>query len=105
SVRVYALVPRLRMRACEATAESERFGMINGKRVVVVLPAYNAARTLARTYAEVPEGIVDEFILVDDASQDDTVRVADSLGIECHVHAVNRGYGGNQKTCYTEALR
>jgi glycosyltransferase involved in cell wall biosynthesis len=79
--------------------------MVNGKRVIVVLPAYNAAKTLARTYAEVPSGIVDEFILVDDASQDDTVRIADGLGIQSYVHARNRGYGGNQKTCYTEALR
>jgi len=79
--------------------------MVNGKRVVVVLPAYNAAKTLERTYREVPDGIVDEFILVDDASQDDTVAVAERLGIHYHVHPVNRGYGGNQKTCYTEALR
>jgi glycosyltransferase involved in cell wall biosynthesis len=79
--------------------------MVNGKRVIVVLPAYNAEKTLERTYAEVPAGVVDEFILVDDASQDRTVEVADRLGIAYHVHPANRGYGGNQKTCYTEALR
>jgi glycosyltransferase involved in cell wall biosynthesis len=79
--------------------------MVNGKRVVVVLPAYNAARTLERTYLEVPDGVVDEFILVDDASQDDTVPIARNLGIRHYVHPANRGYGGNQKTCYTEALR
>ena len=79
--------------------------MINGKRVIVVLPAYNAAKTLERTIAEVPAGIVDEFLLVDDASRDDTVGQAKRLGIPCIVHPLNRGYGGNQKTCYTEALR
>lgn len=79
--------------------------MINGKRIVVVLPAYNAAKTLERTLAEVPPGIVDEFLLVDDASRDDTVAQARRLGIPCLVHPRNRGYGGNQKTCYTEALR
>jgi len=79
--------------------------MINGKRVVVVLPAYNAAKTLERTLAEVPSGIVDDFLVVDDASRDDTVEQARRLGIPCIVHPNNRGYGGNQKTCYTEALR
>lgn len=79
--------------------------MINGKRVVVVLPAYNAGRTLERTIAEIPSGIVDDVVLVDDASRDDTVAVARRLGIPYVVHPVNRGYGGNQKTCYTEALR
>lgn len=79
--------------------------MINGKRTIVVLPAYNAARTLARTLAEVPDGIVDEFLLVDDASSDDTAALARELGINCVVHPRNRGYGGNQKTCYAEALR
>jgi glycosyltransferase involved in cell wall biosynthesis len=83
--------------------ESNR--MINGKTVIVVLPAYNAAKTLERTIADVPPGIVDEFLLVDDASRDDTVEQACRLGIPCVVHSENRGYGGNQKTCYTEALR
>ncbi len=69
------------------------------------MPAYNAARTLEKTFAEVPRDIVDEIVLVDDASQDDTVGLARSLGIE-HVieHDSNRGYGGNQKTCYRKAL-
>ena len=79
--------------------------MIDGKRVMVVLPAYNAARTLQQTIAEIPPGIVDDILLVDDASQDATVSVARGLGIEHVVHPRNRGYGGNQKTCYTEALR
>jgi glycosyltransferase involved in cell wall biosynthesis len=79
--------------------------MINGSRVVVVLPAYNAERTLERTFAEVPPGVVDQFLLVDDASGDGTVAEAARLGIPYLVHPRNRGYGGNQKTCYTEALR
>lgn len=72
---------------------------------MVVLPAYNAAKTLERTIREVPEGLVDEFLLVDDASGDDTVAEAERLGVPCIVHPRNRGYGGNQKTCYAEALR
>lgn len=79
--------------------------MIDGKRVMVVLPAYNAGRTLERTISEIPMGIVDDLLLVDDASGDDTVQVAERLGIPFVVHAENRGYGGNQKTCYTEALK
>ena len=79
--------------------------MINGRRVIVVLPAYNAAKTLERTLREVPPGVVDEFLLVDDASQDDTVAEARRLGIPCLIHPKNRGYGGNQKSCYDEALR
>jgi glycosyltransferase involved in cell wall biosynthesis len=71
----------------------------------VVLPAYNAAKTLERTIGEVPPGIVDQYLLVDDASRDDTVEVAKRLDIPYIVHPKNRGYGGNQKTCYTEALR
>jgi glycosyltransferase involved in cell wall biosynthesis len=78
--------------------------VINGKRIMVVLPAYNAGRTLERTIADIPPGIVDELLLVDDASGDDTVEVAERLGIPRVVHPVNRGYGANQKTCYTEAL-
>jgi len=79
--------------------------VVNGKRVMVVLPAYNAARTLERTLIDVPPGVVDEFLLVDDASQDSTVDEAKRLGVPVIVHAVNRGYGANQKTCYREALR
>ena len=78
--------------------------MINGKRVMVVLPAYNAGRTLERTIADIPSEVVDDLLLVDDASGDDTVEVARRLGIPHVVHSINRGYGGNQKTCYTEAL-
>jgi glycosyltransferase involved in cell wall biosynthesis len=79
--------------------------MVNGKKVIVVLPAYNAARTLELTVRDVPQGLVDEFLLVDDKSADDTVREAQRLSIPYLVHDRNRGYGGNQKTCYTEALR
>jgi glycosyltransferase involved in cell wall biosynthesis len=81
-------------------------GMYQNKKVVVVMPAYNAAKTLRQTYQEVIEQqIVDEIILVDDRSKDDTVAVAQELpGVAVHVHAVNRGYGGNQKTCYKRAL-
>jgi len=68
------------------------------------MPAYNAAQTVERTYADIPKDLVDEVILVDDASRDETVRVARDLGINVFVHPRNRGYGGNQKTCYTQAL-
>ena len=68
------------------------------------MPAYNAGRTLRETYAEIPFDVVDEVILVDDASTDDTVAVARSLGIHTIVHEKNLGYGGNQKTCYATAL-
>jgi len=78
--------------------------MIHGKKVVVVLPAYNAAATLEKTYAEIPFDIVDDVIIVDDASTDETVKVASRLGIHTVVHPKNLGYGGNQKTCYREAL-
>ena len=78
--------------------------MINGKRVCVVMPAYNAEKTLQKTYDEIPKDIVDEVILTDDASKDKTVDVAKKLGIKTFVHTENKGYGGNQKTCYQEAL-
>ena len=78
--------------------------MINGRKVAVVLPAYNAALTLRRTYDEIPHDIVDDIILTDDASSDDTIAVARALGIETLVHPRNRGYGGNQKSCYAAAL-
>ena len=78
--------------------------MINGRRVAVVLPAYNAALTLKQTYDEIPFDIVDDVILTDDASRDDTKEVSRSLGIHTLVHENNRGYGGNQKTCYAAAL-
>ncbi len=79
--------------------------MIAGKKVVVVLPAYNAARTLARTVAEIPRDIVDEIILTDDASRDDTAQLAETLGLHTLRHDRNKGYGGNQKTCYRAALQ
>jgi len=71
---------------------------------VVVLPAYNAARTLRQTYRELPHDVIDEVILVDDASQDQTAALARDLGIRTFVHTKNLGYGGNQKTCYRRAL-
>jgi len=79
--------------------------MVNGKKVVVVLPAYNAERTLEKTYREIPLDIVDEVVLVDDSSKDQTYVLAKQLGIN-HVirHEKNKGYGGNQKTCYDKAL-
>jgi len=79
--------------------------MINGLKLIIVLPAYNAAATLERTLREVPPGLVDEYLLVDDASKDSTAIEAERLGIPFIVHQTNRGYGGNQKTCYAEALR
>lgn len=78
--------------------------MLHGRRVVVVLPAYRAGHTLERVYREIPKDIVDHVILVDDASDDDTVAVARQLGIRTLVHSRNLGYGGNQKTCYRAAL-
>lgn len=79
--------------------------MLEGKRVVVVLPAYNAESTLEQTYAEIPFDIVDDVILVDDCSADSTVEVAQRIGIKhVIVHEHNKGYGGNQKTCYDTAL-
>jgi len=79
--------------------------MLQGKKIAVVLPAYNAAATLERTCCEIPKDLVDEVLLVDDASPDDTVAVARRLGLRTIVHDRNKGYGGNQKTCYREALR
>jgi glycosyltransferase involved in cell wall biosynthesis len=79
--------------------------MVNGKKVVVVMPAYNAEKTLEATYSEIPKDIVDDVVLVDDHSRDETTALAHSLGID-HVirHEENKGYGGNQKTCYRTAL-
>ncbi len=78
--------------------------MINGRKVAVVLPAYNAALTLKQTYDEIPFDVVDDVILTDDCSRDDTTEVSRNLGIHTIVHEKNRGYGGNQKTCYAAAL-
>lgn len=79
--------------------------MYKGKKVIIVMPAYKASLTLEKTYREIPFDLVDDIILVDDASPDNTVEVAERLGIK-HVirHDKNKGYGGNQKTCYTKAL-
>ncbi|OQB29788.1 MAG: Undecaprenyl-phosphate mannosyltransferase [Bacteroidetes bacterium ADurb.Bin174] len=79
--------------------------MINGKKIIVVMPAYNAEKTLETTYKEIPMDIVDEVILTDDLSQDNTIEKAKKIGIkEIHIHKQNKGYGGNQKTCYNRAL-
>ena len=79
--------------------------MLNQKKIIVVLPAYNAALTLERTYAEIPFDIVDDVVLVDDRSKDNTVEVARNLGIRhIIIHDRNKGYGGNQKSCYNKAL-
>ena len=79
--------------------------MFHGHRIVVVMPAYNAAKTIEKTYREIPLDLVDDVLVTDDASGDETVEVAQQLGLRTIVHKQNRGYGGNQKTCYTEALR
>jgi glycosyltransferase involved in cell wall biosynthesis len=79
--------------------------VISGLRVTVVMPGYNAEQTVKQTYDEIPIGVVDDVILVDDCSTDRTAEVARALGCHTIVHPRNRGYGGNQKTCYTEALR
>src|SRR5665213_3605972 len=79
--------------------------MYNGKKVVVVLPAYNAALTMSKTISEIPMNIVDDLVLVDDNSTDNSIEVAKNLGIRHIVqHAENKGYGGNQKSCYDKAL-
>jgi glycosyltransferase involved in cell wall biosynthesis len=74
------------------------------KKIIVIMPAYNAERTLRRTYTDIPKGLVDEIILVDDKSMDKTVQIAKELGLKVVVHEQNLGYGANQKTCYKEAL-
>jgi glycosyltransferase involved in cell wall biosynthesis len=80
--------------------------MINNKRITVVLPAYNAAQTLEQTFREIPLDLVDDVILVDDHSTDETVKMAERIGLKhTIIHSKNLGYGGNQKTCYDEALK
>jgi glycosyltransferase involved in cell wall biosynthesis len=81
------------------------YSMILGRKLVVVMPAYNAEKTLRQTFAELPHDYVDEVILVDDASKDDTARIAQELGITTIIHPSNSGYGANQKTCYRTALK
>jgi glycosyltransferase involved in cell wall biosynthesis len=78
--------------------------MLLGRKIAIVLPAYNAGKTLQRTFSEIPRDIVDDVILTDDASKDDTVKIARELGIHTLRHQRNLGYGGNQKTCYRAAL-
>ena len=75
------------------------------KSVVVVMPAYNAEKTIEKTYRDIPRGFVDKVIVVDDASKDNTVEISRKLGLKVVVHRKNKGYGGNQKTCYKEALK
>jgi glycosyltransferase involved in cell wall biosynthesis len=79
--------------------------MIDNKKIVVIMPAYNAEKTLRKTIESIPEGIVDEIILTDDCSDDKTIVLAKSLGIKIFVHQANLGYGANQKTCYDQALK
>jgi glycosyltransferase involved in cell wall biosynthesis len=83
---------------------STDLGEATTPRLVIVMPAYNAARTLERTYADIPHHLVDRIILVDDVSRDETVEIAGQLGLDVIIHSQNRGYGGNQKTCYDAAL-
>ena len=91
--------------AAPATAQATSTGAESAaRRVVVVMPAYNAARTLERTYRDIPQDLVDKIILVDDVSRDDTVAIARQLGLDVIIHRQNLGYGGNQKTCYDAAL-
>lgn len=75
------------------------------EKIIVVMPAYNAAETIENTYRDIPKGSIDEIIVVDDGSKDNTVAVARKLGFTVIVHPKNRGYGGNQKTCYSQALK
>src|SRR5580658_3883865 len=85
--------------------EDNKAMSLSNPKVVVVMPAYNAAKTLHMTYKALPREMVDLVILVDDASSDETVKIARELGLELFVHDRNYGYGANQKTCYREALR
>ncbi len=79
--------------------------MLDGKKIVIIMPAYNAERTLEKTYNEIPKTIIDDIILTDDKSSDRTVEVAKRLNLHMFVHDENRGYGANQKTCYRQALK
>ena len=88
----------------EAESHAAAAARTGGKKVIVVMPAYNAAKTLERTYRDIPHEIVSQIILVDDVSKDETVEVARQLGLDVIIHRQNLGYGGNQKTCYDAAL-
>ncbi len=109
---VDATTPTIRVNpAFDASAEAARplsagdsFGTKQAGRTIAVMPAYNAAETLERTVADIPKGSVDEIILVDDCSRDNTVEIARRLGLTVITHETNAGYGGNQKTCYRHAL-
>jgi len=79
--------------------------MLDGKKIIVVMPAYNSEKTLETTYCEIPHSIVDEVLVVDDYSRDNTIEVCRRLQLKVFIHEKNRGYGANQKTCYTQALR
>ncbi len=79
--------------------------MLCGKKIVVVMPAYNAEKTLGKTYDKIPKNIVDEVIIVDDYSTDETVNIAKKIGLEPYIHEKNKGYGANQKTCYKLAIK
>jgi glycosyltransferase involved in cell wall biosynthesis len=79
--------------------------MLEGKKIIVVMPAYNAEKTLLKTFNDIPKGIVDEVLVADDASTDRTVEVAAKAGLPVYAHKLNLGYGANQKTCYREALK
>jgi glycosyltransferase involved in cell wall biosynthesis len=79
--------------------------MTNGKKIIVVMPAYNAELTIEKTFNDIPKDIVDEIILTDDGSSDKTVEIARKLGMTVNVHTENKGYGSNQKTCYDDALK
>lgn len=79
--------------------------MLNGKKITVVLPAYNAAKTLHQTVMELDRQVVDDILLVDDCSADETVKLTKEIGIRCFLHDKNYGYGRNQKTCYSEAMK
>lgn len=79
--------------------------MLEGKKIIVVMPAYNAEKTLQKTYEDIPRGVVDEILLIDDCSRDKTLEVAKKLDLTVYAHENNMGYGANQKTCYKEALK
>jgi glycosyltransferase involved in cell wall biosynthesis len=96
---------RMPLPAVETCIASRGNKMLHSKKIVVIMPAYNAEKTLRQTYSELPHEYVDEVILVDDASKDGTSKIARELGITTIIHTENKGYGANQKTCYREALR